>query len=134
MKKIAFSVFIATLILTGCATTSAVKPNYVSPTLYQDSNCQKLYAEYQRLDGYIEATSKSTRRSPIGVGTGLGIGFGSGGAWGLYPSISINMTPNMSSNQDAELADLYGQKIAITQAAHLKQCVNFKDIDQVAKP
>lgn len=105
-------------VLTACATT--VKPSYVSPTQYQAMNCAQLNSEFQRIQQYINNGVQPAKRTGMGVGVGLGGGWGRGG-WGFGPSISLNMGQS-SNTKNSELANLYGQQDAISQAAQFKNC------------
>lgn len=105
-------------VLAGCATT--VKPEYVSPTLYQGLNCQQLHAEYARIDQYIQRGVSAPKTTGVGVGLGMGGGWSSRG-WGFGPSISVNMGQSQRSN-NSELARVLGQQDAVAQAAQFKGC------------
>lgn len=107
------------VLLSACA-TGPVKPNYVSPTLYQNLNCNQLQAEYNRLQQYISQGVESPKRIFSGVGLGLGGGWGRGG-WGFGPSISFNLGQSSNSKR-TEVAQLLGQQDAIAQAARFKNC------------
>lgn len=107
-------------VLTACATT--VKPSYVSPTQYQAMDCAQLNSEFQRIQQYINNGVQPAKRTGVGVGVGLGGGWGSGGfGWGIGPSISVNLGQS-SNTKNSELANLYGQQDAISQAAQFKNC------------
>lgn len=123
MKSLTILTAVMMTVLVGCSSTSNVKPSYVSPTQYQHLNCQQLHTEYQRLSSYIQNGIESSKGSNLGVSFGLGGGIGRGGAWGLFPSISI--TPKSGGNRSVErqeLAKLYGQQDAIVQASNFKNC------------
>ena len=112
------SVAVATLLLSACATT--VKPTYVSPTQYQAMSCVQLNSEFNRIQQYVNNGVEPAKRTGMGVGVGLGGGWGRGG-WGFGPSISLNMGQS-SNTKNTELANLYGQQDAISQAAQFKNC------------
>ncbi|AWL27615.1 hypothetical protein DJ533_02910 [Acinetobacter defluvii] len=117
--------------LTACATM--VKPNYVSPTQYQAMNCAQLASEFQRIQQYINNGVQPAKRTGVGVGVGLGGGWGSGGfGWGIGPSISVNMGQS-SNTKNTELANLYGQQDAISQAAQFKNCPYVPKRQEVKK-
>lgn len=127
MKWAAFGIGLS--VLTACATT--VKPSYVSPTQYQAMNCGQLNSEFQRIQQYINNGVQPAKRTGMGVGVGLGGGWGRGG-WGFGPSISINMGQS-SNTKNTELANLYGQQDAISQAAQFKNCPYVPKRQEVKK-
>ena len=106
-------------LLSGCATT--VKPTYVSPTQYQALNCAQISAEFDRIQQYINNGVQPPKSKGVGVGLGVGGGWGSRGGWGIGPSISVNMGQS-SATKNTELARLYGEQDALTQAAQFKNC------------
>ncbi|WP_407926553.1 hypothetical protein [Acinetobacter baretiae] len=116
--KIAITAIFLTL-LTGCATTS-VKPNYVSPAMYQNLTCIQLQSEYDRIQQYMAQGVSPAKRNLFGVGLGLGGGWGRGG-WGFGPSLSLNLGQSRES-KNTQLAQLLGQQDAIVQAARFKGC------------
>ena len=120
MKKITIAFLVgSTLLLSACATT--VKPTYVSPTQYQAMNCAQLAGEFDRIQQYINNGVQPAKRTGMGVGIGLGGGWGSRGGWGFGPSISVNMGQS-SNTKNTELARLYGEQDALSQAAQFKNC------------
>ncbi|MDM1757703.1 MULTISPECIES: hypothetical protein [Acinetobacter] len=127
MKWAAFGIGLS--VLTACATT--VKPSYVSPTQYQAMNCGQLNSEFQRIQQYINNGVQPAKRTGMGVGVGLGGGWGRGG-WGFGPSISVNMGQS-SNTKNTELANLYGQQDAISQAAQFKNCPYVPKRQEVKK-
>ncbi|QOW47990.1 hypothetical protein G0028_18350 [Acinetobacter piscicola] len=127
MKWAAFGIGLS--VLTACATT--VKPSYVSPTQYQAMNCAQLNSEFQRIQQYINSGVQPAKRTGMGVGVGLGGGWGRGG-WGFGPSISVNMGQS-SNTKNTELANLYGQQDAISQAAQFKNCPYVPKRQEVKK-
>ena len=110
---------LASIVMVGCATT--VKPTYVSPTQYQAMNCAQLAGEFDRIQQYINNGVQPAKRTGMGVGIGLGGGWGSRGGWGFGPSISVNMGQS-SNTKNTELARLYGEQDALSQAAQFKNC------------
>lgn len=106
------------LFLAACATT--VQPSYVSPTQYQSLNCIQLISEFNRIQQYIDSGIQPPKRTGVGVGVGVGGGWGSRG-WGIGPSVSVNMGQS-SDTKKTELARLYGEQDAISQAATFKNC------------
>ena len=123
------TVMVATALLSACATT--VKPTYVSPTQYQAMSCVQLNSEFQRIQQYINNGVQPAKRTGMGVGVGLGGGWGRGG-WGFGPSISVNMGQS-SNTKNTELAKLYGQQDAISQAAQFKNCPYVPKRQEVKK-
>lgn len=107
-------------LLSACATT--VQPSYVSPTQYQSLNCFQLNAEFNRIQQYINNGVQPPKRTGVGLGVGLGGGWGRGG-WGIGPTVSVNMGQS-SNTKNTELARLYGEQDAISQAAQFKNCPN----------
>lgn len=116
--KVVASSFIL-LLLSACA-TGPVKPNYVSPTVYQNLNCNQLQGEYNRLQQYISQGVETPKRTFSGLGLGLGGGWGRGG-FGFGPSVSFNVGQS-SNTKRTELSQLLGQQDAIAQAARFKNC------------
>ncbi|WP_407647875.1 hypothetical protein [Acinetobacter rathckeae] len=106
-------------LFTGCM-TSAVKPSYVSPAMYQNLNCIQLQSESDRIQQYIAQGVTPAKRNLFGIGLGLGGGFG-GGGWGIVPSISVNLGQS-SDSRNTQLSQLLGQQDAIAQAARFKGC------------
>lgn len=106
-------------LLSACATT--VKPTYVSPTQYQALNCAQISSEFDRIQQYIHNGVQTPKRTGVGVGLGVGGGWGSRGGWGIGPSISVNMGQS-SNTKNTELARLYGEQDALSQAAQFKNC------------
>ncbi len=120
MKFIPLAVLsLVSIVMVGCATT--VKPTYVSPTQYQAMNCAQLAGEFDRIQQYINNGVQPAKRTGMGVGIGLGGGWGSRGGWGFGPSISVNMGQS-SNTKNTELARLYGEQDALSQAAQFKNC------------
>ena len=120
MKLIPLAVLsLVSIVMVGCATT--VKPTYVSPTQYQAMNCAQLAGEFDRIQQYINNGVQPAKRTGMGVGIGLGGGWGSRGGWGFGPSISVNMGQS-SNTKNTELARLYGEQDALSQAAQFKNC------------
>ena len=121
MKFIPLAVLsLVSIVMVGCATT--VKPTYVSPTQYQAMNCAQLAGEFDRIQQYINNGVQPAKRTGMGVGIGLGGGWGSRGGWGFGPSISVNMGQS-SNTKNTELARLYGEQDALSQAAQFKNCL-----------
>ena len=109
----------AAVLMTACATT--VKPSYVSPTQYQALNCTQISSEFNRIQQYIDSGVQPPKRTGVGLGVGVGGGWGSRGGWGLGPSVSVNMGQS-SNTKNTELARLYGEQDALSQAATFKNC------------
>lgn len=118
MKKL-LSLSAGMAILTGCATTGNIAPQYVSPTTYQHYDCAILQSEVARITKLAEATEKQN----VSLGTGVGIGI-AGGRGGIYPTISIGA--GLGSGQRAAkknaLAKLYGEHDAMILAGRQKGC------------
>jgi hypothetical protein len=120
MKCVKLTLGISLLaLLSACATT--VKPSYVSPTHYQNLNCQQLQGEYNRIQQYIDNGIEPPKSTGVGVGVGLGGGWGSRGGWGIAPSVSVNLGQS-SNTKRTELALLLGEQEAIVQTAKFKAC------------
>lgn len=107
------------LLMTGCASTGNVSPQYIPPSNYQNYNCAGLSQEYNRIHSYI--TKEQGTYSGITT-TGVGVGI-SAGRWGVSPNINIGVgKSNNSSARDAKLSRLYGERDAVIQSARMKQC------------
>lgn len=109
--------------LSGCATSGNLTPQYVPPSTYQNYDCQTLAQEYNRVQRYVEGTSK--QRSTLSS-SGVGIGV-SAGRWGISPNISFGVgQSNDNKARDAKLSRLYGERDAIIQSARIQRC-SFAD-------
>ena len=109
--------------LSGCATSGNLTPQYVPPSTYQNYDCQTLAQEYNRVQHYVEGTSK--QRSTLSS-SGVGIGV-SAGRWGISPNISFGVgQSNDNKARDAKLSRLYGERDAIIQSARIQRC-SFAD-------
>lgn len=120
MKRLKLSITVAACaFLVACSSTP--KPIYVSPTKYQNLDCQALQAEYNRIEAYVAQGVTPAKRTGMGVGLGVGGGWGSGGGWGIGPSISVNMGQS-SDTKKTELNRVLGEQEAVVQAAIYKKC------------
>ena len=109
--------------LSGCATSGNLTPQYVPPSTYQSYNCESLAQEYNRVERYVEGTSK--QRSSLST-SGVGVGI-SAGRWGISPNISFGVgQSNDNKARDAKLSRLYGERDAIVQSARIQRC-SFAD-------
>ncbi len=109
--------------LSGCATSGNLTPQYVPPSTYQNYDCQTLAQEYNRVQRYVEGTSK--QRSTLST-SGVGVGI-SAGRWGISPNISFGVgQSNDNKARDAKLSRLYGERDAIIQSASIQRC-SFAD-------
>ena len=109
--------------LSGCATSGNLTPQYVPPSTYQNYDCQTLAQEYNRVQRYVEGTSK--QRSTLST-SGVGVGI-SAGRWGISPNISFGVgQSNDNKARDAKLSRLYGERDAIIQSARIQRC-SFAD-------
>ncbi len=124
-KRLSILVSLTTLLLTSCASTAPITPQYVSSAQYNDYDCLKLTLEYQRVANYIKRNKKQGMDF-----TTSGIGFGlSGGRHGIYPTVQIGVAKGRDdSYQREELARLFGEHDAILQSARFKQCDKLKNI------
>ncbi len=110
----------AAAVLTGCASTGNVAPQYINPTVYQNQDCQSLQSEINR----VAAAAEQTKKQNISLAsTGIGIGL-TGGRHGIYPSISLGMGTGASQRQakNNTLSQLYGQHDAMVVAARKQGC------------
>ena len=107
------------LMLSGCATTGNVSPQYIPPSNYQGYDCPSLSQEYNRIQSYINTESKNySGLTTTGVGVGV-----SAGRWGISPNINIGVgKSNNNAARDAKLSRLFGERDAVVQAARMKQC------------
>ncbi|MDO5652055.1 MAG: hypothetical protein Q4G13_07995 [Moraxella sp.] len=109
-------------ILTGCASTGNITPQYINPANYQAYDCQSLQSEIQR----ISSTAEQTEKRNVGLSaTGMGIGI-AGGRHGIYPTVSFGVGSGSGQRQakQGELSRLYGEHDAMVVAARQKGC-NF---------
>ena len=107
------------LVISGCASTGNVTPQYIPPSTYQTYDCSALSQEYQRIQSYINKESRSySGLTTTGVGVGV-----SAGRWGISPNINIAGGKSTNNNaRDAKLSRLFGERDAVIQSARMKQC------------
>ena len=122
MKTFTTATLLATagiFVLSGCAATGNVTPQYVAPSTYQNYDCQALSQEYNRINRYVEAVrSEQSTLSASGVGVGI-----SAGRWGISPNISFGLGKSQNTQaRDAKLSRLYGERDAIVQSARMQRC------------
>lgn len=110
---------ISCLLLSSCASTGNVSPQYIPPSNYQSYDCKGLSQEYSRINSYVEKTQ--AQRSSITT-TGVGVGV-SAGRWGISPNINIGLGKRGNTQaRDAKLSRLYGERDAVIQSARMKKC------------
>ena len=122
MKNLTVATLLASagmLVLSGCASTGNITPQYVAPSTYQNYNCQTLGQEYTRVNRYVDAArNEQSTLSASGVGVGV-----SAGRWGISPNISFGVgKSNDTKARDAKLSRLYGERDAIVQSARIQSC------------
>lgn len=107
------------LVISGCASTGNVTPQYISPSTYQNYDCSTLSQEYNRINSYIN-NEKSSASGITTTGVGVGV---SAGRWGISPNINIGLgKSNNNAARDAKLSRLYGESDAVVQSARIKNC------------
>ncbi len=126
MKTFTATALLATaglFVLSGCATSGNLTPQYVPPSTYQSYDCQSLAQEYNRVNSYVEATrNERSTLSTSGVGVGV-----SAGRWGISPNITFGVGQSSDNKaRDGKLSRLYGERDAIIQSARIKRC-SFAD-------
>lgn len=106
-------------LLSSCASTGNISPQYIPPSNYQSYNCSALGQEYNRINTYVkQAQQQQSTLSTTGVGVGV-----SAGRWGISPNISVGLGKSGNTQaRDAKLSRLYGERDAVVQSARLKQC------------
>jgi hypothetical protein len=106
-------------LLSSCASTGNISPQYIPPSNYQSYNCSALGQEYNRINTYVkQAQQQQSTLSTTGVGVGV-----SAGRWGISPNISFGLGKSGNTQaRDAKLSRLYGERDAVVQSARLKQC------------
>lgn len=106
-------------LLSSCASTGNISPQYIPPSNYQSYNCSALGQEYNRINTYVkQAQQQQSTLSTTGVGVGV-----SAGRWGISPNISFGVGKSGNTQaRDAKLSRLYGESDAVVQSARLKQC------------
>lgn len=120
MKAIAFGALAAAALLTGCASTGNIAPQYVNPSNFQAYSCDQLQAEVDRVGALV----KQTQKQQVGLSaSGIGIGI-TGGRGGIYPSISFGVGAGNTQRaaKNNALAKLYGEHDAMIIAARQKSC------------
>lgn len=116
---LASSALLGTLVLTGCASTGNVTPQYIPPSTYQNYDCASLSQEYNRINSYIN-NEKSSASGITTTGVGVGVW---AGRWGISPNINIGLgKSNNNAARDAKLSRLYGESDAVVQSARIKNC------------
>lgn len=119
--KLSHSIISAACItlLAGCATTSGIAPQYVSPSKYSNKSCDELSYEINRVSQLAAAKEKEqSGLSASGVGVGI-----TGGRHGIYPTISFGVGKSNSSNNNKNaLSALYGEHDAMVIAARNQGC------------
>ncbi|WP_019672169.1 hypothetical protein [Psychrobacter lutiphocae] len=109
------------LLMSGCASTGNVTPQYIPPSNYQSYDCSALSQEFNRLNSYINNEQSAGSSSGITT-TGVGVGI-SAGRWGISPNINVGLGRSNSNNaRNAKLSRLYGERDAVIQSAHMKRC------------
>lgn len=107
------------LVVSGCASTGNISPQYIPPSTYQNYNCASLSQEYQRIQSYINTESRNYSGLTT---TGIGVGV-SAGRWGISPNINIGVGKSTNNSaRDAKLSRLFGERDAVIQSARMKQC------------
>ena len=106
-------------LLSSCASTGNISPQYIPPSNYQSYNCSALGQEYNRINTYVkQAQQQQSTLSTTRVGVGV-----SAGRWGISPNISFGVGKSGNTQaRDAKLSRLYGERDAVVQSARLKQC------------
>lgn len=106
-------------LMSSCASTGNISPQYIPPSNYQSYNCSALGQEYNRINTYVkQAQQQQSTLSTTGVGVGV-----SAGRWGISPNISFGVGKSGNTQaRDAKLSRLYGERDAVVQSARLKQC------------
>ncbi|MFL1732372.1 hypothetical protein [Moraxella oculi] len=118
---------IAALMLSGCATTHNITPQYINPNNYLTYDCSFLQNEVSRITTLAKATQH--QQTPLTM-NGIGIGI-TGGRHGIYPSISLGIgsgTANRHARTN-QLARLYGEHDAMVVAARQKSCAFAQNIN-----
>lgn len=126
MKKSAIlTVMGSALLLTACASTGKIAPQYVNPSIYQAQSCESLSDEIRR----ISLLAEQTKQENSGLSaTGLGIGI-TGGRHGIYPTISFGVGKGSNANnKTARLSKLYGEHDAMVLAGRKKGCAFAQNI------
>lgn len=106
-------------LLSSCASTGNISPQYIPPSNYQSYDCSSLGQEYNRINTYISQTEQ--QQSTLSA-TGIGVGV-SAGRWGISPNITFGVGKSGNTQaRDAKLSRLFGERDAVVQSARLKQC------------
>jgi uncharacterized protein YceK len=115
LKKTAVSFLVATVLVSGCATSSdKIAASYISPMQYQSYDCDQISAEGSRLSQRVislqgqvdKAASNDKALTGVGVILFFPVLFALGG----------------NQQQEAEYGRLKGEAEALQQAAVLKKC------------
>ncbi len=115
MKKTAYSISAAALILGGCATQpDKISASYVSPILYQNLSCQQLASEAANISQRAaQATGEQSQRAgqdAAAVAVGMVI---------FWPALFLARGDGAAA---AEVARLKGEMEAIESASKRKGC------------
>lgn len=106
-------------LLTGCASTQTIAPQYINPNTYTSYDCATLNQEINRISKLADSTEK--QQSTLAA-SGIGIGL-TGGRHGIYPTVSFGLGQSTSGSQKRQtLSKLYGEHDAMVLAARQKNC------------
>ncbi|MCL4184571.1 MAG: hypothetical protein KJ011_14105 [Burkholderiaceae bacterium] len=115
MRKLTCLVVSASMVVTGCATSSAdVSSAYVSPLQYQSYDCEQIISETRRLEQRVHQLggrldeAASNDKAIMGVGLIL-----------FWPAL---FALGGTKQQEAEYARIKGEYEALQQAAVQKKC------------
>jgi len=119
MKKLT-SIVIASIFITGCATSSSdIAPTYVSPLQYKDYDCQQLAAEAQRIQSRVAQVGgrldQAASNDKMITGAGIVV---------FWPALFFL---GGTKQQEADYARLKGEYDGVQQASIQRRCMLVAD-------
>jgi len=115
MKKTLVTVLSCTLVVAGCATSSAnISSSYVSPIQYQPYDCAQLTSEGQRLQVRLDQLKSRLDQAAANDKAIAGVGLIL-----FWPAL---FALGGTKDQEAEYARLKGEYAAVEQAAIARKC------------
>lgn len=122
MKKIT-SILVCVSFISGCSSWSSdIKPQYMSPVVYEAYDCQQLGQEIQRVHSRLSSITGSQDDSALTDALAFGVGMIL-----FWPALFFMGT----DDQKEEIARLKGEYEAVEKAAISKKCSNMPIIKEM---
>lgn len=124
-RKFISSLFVASLLLTSCSSSSEnVAPQYVSPLQYQSYNCNQIRMELQRVSRRVNEIAGiqdgKAQKDSVALGVGLVL---------FWPALFFMP----GKDKEEELGRLKGEYEALERAAIEKECDVAAELDEARK-